>query len=53
MSVIFVLIMVSLVVASCFLGLFIWANKSGQYDDTVSPAIRMLFDDKKARKDKK
>ncbi len=47
MSVIFVLIIISLIVAGAFLGLFIWANKSGQYDDTVSPAIRMLFDDKK------
>lgn len=53
MSVIFVLIVVSLVVAVSFLGLFIWANKSGQYDDTVTPAMRMLFEDKKKSKEEK
>ncbi|ELR70774.1 hypothetical protein C900_03382 [Fulvivirga imtechensis AK7] len=49
MSVIFVLIIVSMVVAGGFLALFIWANKSGQFDDTVTPSMRMLFDDKKKR----
>ncbi len=53
MPVIFILIVISLIVAISFLGLFIWANKSGQYDDTVSPAIRMLFEDKKKEEDKK
>lgn len=52
MSVIFVLILISMVVAGAFLGLFIWANKSGQYDDTVTPSMRMLFEDKKAKEDK-
>lgn len=47
MSVIFVLILVSMIVAGGFLTLFIWASKSGQFDDTVTPSIRMLFDDKK------
>ena len=50
MSVIFILIVISLVVASSFLGLFIWANKSGQYEDTETPAMRMLLDDKKSSK---
>jgi len=31
---------------------FIWAVKSGQYDDTYSPAVRMLFDDAKPVKKK-
>jgi cbb3-type cytochrome oxidase maturation protein len=44
MSVIFVLILASLVVAILFLGLFIWAVRSGQYDDDYTPSIRMLFD---------
>jgi len=47
MSVIFVLIIVSMVVAGAFLGLFVWANKSGQFDDTVTPSMRMLFEGKK------
>ena len=47
MSVLFVLILVSMVVAGGFLALFIWAVKSGQFDDTFTPSIRMLFEDKK------
>jgi cbb3-type cytochrome oxidase maturation protein len=46
MSVIIVLIIFSVLVAAGFLAAFIWAVKSGQYDDTDSPAVRMLFDDK-------
>jgi len=52
MSVIIILICVSLVVAILFLIAFIWAVKSGQYDDDRSPAIRMLFDDKPSEKEK-
>lgn len=51
MSVIFILILISMVVAGSFLGLFIWASKSGQFDDSVTPGMRILFDEKK--KDKK
>ncbi len=47
MSVIIILIVISVTVAVLFLGIFIWAVKSGQYDDTYSPSVRMLFDDKK------
>ncbi|MBL6449385.1 cbb3-type cytochrome oxidase assembly protein CcoS [Fulvivirga sp. 29W222] len=50
MSVIFILIIISMVVAGSFLALFIWANKSGQFDDTVTPSMRMLFEDKKKKK---
>ena len=46
MSVIFILISISLLVAVCFLGAFLWAIKTGQYDDNQTPAIRMLFEDK-------
>jgi cbb3-type cytochrome oxidase maturation protein len=47
MSVIILLIIISIVVALGFLAIFIWAVKTGQFDDTVSPGIRILFDDKK------
>lgn len=47
MSVIVILIIIGIVVAGGFLGGFIWAVKSGQYDDTYSPAVRMLFEDTK------
>ena len=44
MSVVVVLIGFSVVVAVGFLIAFLWAVRSGQYDDDVSPSIRMLFD---------
>lgn len=50
MSVIILLIIISVVVAVFFLGLFIWAVNTGQFDDTYSPSVRMLFDDKKDSK---
>jgi len=45
MMVMFLLIGVSLMVAGGFLLAFIFSVKNGQYDDTHTPAIRMLFDD--------
>ena len=53
MSVIFVLILVSMTVAGGFLGLFIWASRSGQFDDTVTPSMRMLFDNKSRKNEEK
>ncbi len=46
MNIIFLLIIVSLLIAVGFLAAFIWAVKSGQYEDDYTPSIRMLFDDK-------
>lgn len=51
MSVILLLIALSVIVAGSFLGAFIWAMKSGQYEDTFSPSVRILFDGKKKKKD--
>lgn len=31
--------------AVIFLILFIWSVKSGQYEDTYTPSVRILFDD--------
>ncbi len=45
MSALFLLIIVSVSVAVGFLIAFIWAVRSGQYDDRFTPAVRMLFDD--------
>ena len=45
MSVIFVLIGASLLVATGFLIAFLWAVRSGQMDDRVTPSVRILFDD--------
>ena len=45
MSVIIVLILASLTVALIFLGAFIWSVRSGQYEDTLTPSMRMLADE--------
>jgi len=46
MSVIFLLIPLSVFIAACFLGAFIWAVRSGQYEDTVTPSLRVLWNDR-------
>jgi len=53
MSVIIILIIIGGTVATGFLVAFLWAVRSGQYDDTVSPSVRILFDEKKPEKKKK
>lgn len=45
MSVITVLIGVSITVAIAFLGAFLWAVKSGQFEDDYTPSVRILFDE--------
>lgn len=45
MSVVFVLLIASLFVATGFLAAFFWAVRSGQYEDTATPAMRVLGDD--------
>ena len=46
MSAIILLLVASLSVASVFLVAFIWSVKNGQYDDEISPPMRMLYEDK-------
>lgn len=45
MEVLYFLIGCSVFIALIFLGAFLWANKTGQHEDTETPAIRILFDD--------
>lgn len=45
MGVMPLIILISLVVAGGFAIAFIVAARGGQYDDTLTPAMRMLFDD--------
>lgn len=45
MSVIYLLIAISIIVAVAFFIAFVMAVKSGQYDDDYTPSVRMLFDD--------
>ncbi len=45
MNIFYLLIGVSLLAALIFLGAFIWAVRTGQFDDNETPSIRILFDD--------
>ncbi len=45
MIVLLFLIPVSLVIALVFLVAFVWAVRSGQFEDTQTPALRMLPQD--------
>lgn len=52
MEILFVLIPLGIVLVILALGAFIWAVKSGQFDDMEGPATSILFDDdeKKSKK---
>ena len=52
MGVIFLLIGVSIVIAIVFLLFFLWASKTGQFEDDYTPSVRILFDDEQ-QNDKK
>ena len=45
MRVIVLLIAAGGSIAAGFLAAFVWAVRSGQYDDAHTPAVRILFDD--------
>jgi cbb3-type cytochrome oxidase maturation protein len=45
METIFVLLPLALLFAGIALALFVWAARSGQFDDLETPAVRILFDD--------
>lgn len=50
MSVIYILISISIIVAIGFLLAFVNAVFKGQYDDDYTPSVRMLFDDELVKK---
>jgi len=52
MLIVAVLIVASLFVATGFLFAFLWAVKSGQFEDRYTPSVRVLFDDELKKKDK-
>ena len=45
MSVFYIMVPASIFLALIFLGAFLWSVKSGQYEDTYTPSVRILFDD--------
>lgn len=47
MSILYLLIGISVIMALFFLISFIWAVKTGQFEDRTTPAMRILFDDAK------
>jgi cbb3-type cytochrome oxidase maturation protein len=49
MGIVIILLSVSILIAGGFLLAFIWSVGDGQFDDDISPAQRMLFDDKKKK----
>jgi cbb3-type cytochrome oxidase maturation protein len=53
MDIIYLMIGGSLLIALIFLGAFIWAAKSGQFEEDFAPAVRILFDDPEPKKEEK
>lgn len=45
MSVIYILLTISIVIAVLFFIAFLVSVKQGQYDDSYTPSVRMLFED--------
>lgn len=45
MNVIYLVLPLAIILAIGFVAAFIWATRSGQYDDMDSPAVRMLHDE--------
>lgn len=53
MSVIYILLTISIIVAVVFFIAFIVAIRNGQFDDSYTPSVRMLFDDELIKNSKK
>ena len=53
MSVIYLLLTLSILVAIIFFIAFIVSVKKGQYDDSYTPSVRMLFDDELVKEETK
>ncbi|NKI25302.1 cbb3-type cytochrome oxidase assembly protein CcoS [Arenibacter sp. 6A1] len=45
MSAIYLLLTLSIIVAIVFFAAFLLSVKNGQYDDSYTPSVRMLFED--------
>jgi cbb3-type cytochrome oxidase maturation protein len=45
MNILIILVGFSMLVAGGFLVAFLWAVRSGQFKDTHTPTLRMLYDD--------
>jgi cbb3-type cytochrome oxidase maturation protein len=47
------MLIVSLIIALFFIVSFLWATRSGQFDDDYTPSVRVLFDDENNQKSNK
>lgn len=45
MGIIYLMLIVSLIIALFFLVSFIWATKTNQFEDDYTPSVRMLFEE--------
>lgn len=52
MKVIVLLILLSLIIALAFLSAFLWAVRTGQYDDDYTPSVRILLDSEQTKNSK-
>ena len=52
MSIIYLLLTISVIIALVFLIAFFYSVKNGQYDDTYTPSVRMLFEDELVKENK-
>jgi cbb3-type cytochrome oxidase maturation protein len=50
MEVVYITIGVSVIIAIIFFSIFLMNLKKGQYEDTYTPSVRMLFDDEEKKK---
>ena len=53
MSVIYILLTISIIIAVFFFIAFIYAVKKGQFDDSYTPSVRMLFEDELVKEQSK
>jgi cbb3-type cytochrome oxidase maturation protein len=49
MSVIIILMLASLAVGLVFVAAFVWSVRSGQFEDTLTPSMRVLGEEKPAK----
>lgn len=49
MGIIYIMLIVSLIIAIIFLIGFLWATKTGQFDDDYTPSVRILFEDENVK----
>ncbi len=52
MNILIILIPLALILGFTFLIYFLWANRTGQFDDLDTPALKMLNDDEDEKKER-